>query len=763
MVKNARRAATRARRLFAFACLGAATVAPRATAQTPPMYPEFQINTFTTGDERHPTVVLDSTSGSFGVAWQRPGAGGPDVVGNGFDPNGMPNGDEGLLNTFSAGGQSQPRAAGNLNDQIVVVWMSFGQDGSFTGVFGQRFDNTGPAGGEFQVNTYTTGYQYIPAVAMDPSGNFVVVWASDGQDGDHGGIFAQRFDNTGAKAGAEFQVNTYTTGYQYNPAIAMDSSGNFVVVWASDGQDGDGVGVFARRYDNTGAAQGGEFQVNVTTSGDQEQPTVASDASGNFVVVWTAENLDGSGYGIAGRRFGASGNPKSGEFPINTYTTSQQNRPSIAMDSAGNFLVAWHGKGEDDPASPNGFGVFARAFGANGRPATVEFPVNTYTTGDQARPVVALNDRGDFVIAWEGVGQDGDGYGVFGRTGGFPPPQSLTVDVHSATGTSSDKDGVLEPGENVLVEPLWKNTGDSDLALTGTASGFDGPAGALYTTPADAADYGTLAAASTSDCRTATGTCYEFAVSTPAARPAAHWDARFKESLSSGVEKAWTLHVGDSFTDVPRSQPFYKKIETLLHNGITAGCTPTTYCPSQTVSRGQMAIFIAKGIAGTAALVPASGAVGAQAYRCVSGGISLFTDVLPTDVDCKHIHYIAAQNVTSGCKTGQYCPNDDVTRLQMAGFIAKAIVAPGGGAAIPVTYGPDPVTHLSYSCDVGSPSVFFTDVAATDPFCKHVHYLWAKGIISGCGATSYCPGQVVTRDAMAKFLDNAFALQLYGP
>ena len=52
---------------------------------------------------------------------------------------------------------------------------------------------------------------------------------------------------------------------------------------------------------------------------------------------------------------------------------------------------------------------------------------------------------------------------------------------------------------------------------------------------------------------------------------------------------------------------------------------------------------------------------------------------------------------------------------------------------------------------------------ATDSFCKHVDYLWAKGIIGGCSATQYCPADPVTRDAMAKFLGNAFALQLYGP
>ncbi|HTO77161.1 MAG TPA: S-layer homology domain-containing protein, partial [Thermoanaerobaculia bacterium] len=197
--------------------------------------------------------------------------------------------------------------------------------------------------------------------------------------------------------------------------------------------------------------------------------------------------------------------------------------------------------------------------------------------------------------------------------------------------------------------------------------------------------------------------------------------------------------------------------------GITAGCTGTAYCPGENVPRSQMAIFIAKGMAGGGGNVPVSGTVGASPYNCVSGGVSLFSDVLPTDSFCKHVHYIASKNVTSGCSAGKYCPNDSLSRLEMASFIAKAVVAPGGGAAIPQTYGPDPTTGLSYSCEAGSPSVHFTDVPATDAFCKHVHYLWAKGIVAGCSGTTYCPAGTVSRDQMAKFLVNAFTLPLYGP
>ena len=82
---------------------------------------------------------------------------------------------------------------------------------------------------------------------------------------------------------------------------------------------------------------------------------------------------------------------------------------------------------------------------------------------------------------------------------------------------------------------------------------------------------------------------------------------------------------------------------------------------------------------------------------------------------------------------------------------------------MPLTYGPDPSTGLSYSCNAASPNLHFTDISVSDTFCKHVHYLWARGIVSGCSANQYCPTQGVTRDQMARFLGNAFNLVLYGP
>jgi hypothetical protein len=346
---------------------------------------------------------------------------------------------------------------------------------------------------------------------------------------------------------------------------------------------------------------------------------------------------------------------------------------------------------------------------------------------------------------------------------------ALTVDSHAATGTSSDVNGLLEPGERVAIEPGWQNVSDSGIPFTGTASNFTGPAGETYTLSDNTAGYGTAPANATTDCFLATGNCYQVQLSDtttrPEARPSVHWDATFRETVTGSQQKDWTLHIGDSFTDVPRSHLFYRRIETLLHTGITAGCgSGTTYCPEETVNRGQMAIFVARALAGGSANVPVSGEVAGQQYNCISGasGASIFTDVNPTDIFCRHVHYIAAQNVTLGCTTTTYCPSGTISRVEMAAFIARAIVAPGGGPAVPNSYGPDPVTGFSYNCAF-SFGDFFIDVPYTNSFCKHVHYLWAKGIVSGTGPTTYGPNLPVTRGAMARFLSNAFNLLLYGP
>jgi hypothetical protein len=120
----------------------------------------------------------------------------------------------------------------------------------------------------------------LPGVAMDAQGGFVVTWTSNGQDGSGTGVFARLYNAAGTAQGTAFQVNQFTTGNQDASRVGMDSQGDFVVTWQSDAQDGSGTGVFARLYNAVGTAQGAEFQVNQSTTGNQQSPSVAMDGQG---------------------------------------------------------------------------------------------------------------------------------------------------------------------------------------------------------------------------------------------------------------------------------------------------------------------------------------------------------------------------------------------------------------------------------------------------------------------------------------------------
>ncbi len=500
-----------------------------------------------------------------------------------------------------------------------MTWQSK-QDYSYYGIVARKFLHGGNDGPEFIVNTYTTGGQYVPSVAMGADSSFVVVWSSD-YPSDHQGIFGQRFGpNLGSAVGSELQVSDGTS-FASSPSVAMDESGDFVVVW-EDYKDLAGFGISGQRFDASGAKVGAAFHVNTHTTGDQRLPHVAMGKHGDFIVVWGDHSgEDGDKYGIFGQRFDASAEKVGSEFQVNTYTTGYQYGFSVAMDTRGGFVVTWYNGYPD-------ISIAGQKFDRTGAKVGSEFAVNTSTTGTVYGYVgVSSGGTDAYVVTWPHL-TDGGGRGVV-RQRTDPLPRPMRVDAHSSSGTTSDVNGVLEPGEAVRVEPAWQNVGGNAFSRTGTASAFTGPGGALYHINNTTADYGSIPKGATANCYDASTAhdCYRMTVDAPASRPATHWDATFQEDLDVNGSQIWTLHVGGSFSDVPRSQPFYAKIETMLHFGITTGCTATAYCPGDVVPRDQMAIFIAKAIAGTGPLVPTAGFVGGQSYNCINGGHSLFTDV----------------------------------------------------------------------------------------------------------------------------------------
>ncbi|NJK35917.1 MAG: hypothetical protein HC919_13810, partial [Oscillatoriales cyanobacterium SM2_2_1] len=174
---------------------------------------EFRVNSYTTDAQRYPAIAF-APSGEFVITWMSFGqdGGGFGIYAQRFSSNGGPLNNEFRVNTYTTSPQFNPAIAFSpLNNEFVVTWQSDNQDGSGFGIYAQRFSSTGSAeGNEFRVNTYTINEQRYPAISYSPGGEFVVVWQSFGQDGSDGGLYAQRFSSTGSALGNEFRVNTYT-------------------------------------------------------------------------------------------------------------------------------------------------------------------------------------------------------------------------------------------------------------------------------------------------------------------------------------------------------------------------------------------------------------------------------------------------------------------------------------------------------------------------------------------------------------------------
>ncbi|MEZ6122858.1 MAG: LamG domain-containing protein [Planctomycetaceae bacterium] len=152
-----------------------------------------------------------------------------------------------------------------------------------------------------QVNTTIAGNQYNARSTALSGGGHVVTWQSFDQDGNLWGVYAQRYDSSGAAVGSETLINSTTTDNQWEPNIAALSDGGYVIVWESNLQDTDGLGVFGQRFDADGIAAGSEFAVNTTTANDQKDPAVTGLPGGGFVVTWQSNLQDGSQYGIYAR------------------------------------------------------------------------------------------------------------------------------------------------------------------------------------------------------------------------------------------------------------------------------------------------------------------------------------------------------------------------------------------------------------------------------------------------------------------------------
>ena len=283
-----------------------------------------------------------------------------------------------------------------------------------------------------------------PCLAMGPGGDLVVTWTDFRKGRDKAAVFGKRYSPKGeelppppglgqADRGNEFQLNSRFEGRQSHPKVAMDREGNFLAVWQSQEQDGDGGGVFAKRYDRQGSelpppsgleatGSGYEFRVNQETRSDQYGASVAMGPDGGFMIAWRGRVFpknQGGLWAILGRCYDVEAGGMGAEFPVVVVWRD----PSPALDAGadGNYLVAWPGEGEH---------VWGRRFRFPCQKKTATrkdvekeawgnaFQVSSYNGSHKIGPfynphAAALNGNGGALIVFESVGQGGkDGGGL---------------------------------------------------------------------------------------------------------------------------------------------------------------------------------------------------------------------------------------------------------------------------------------------------------------------------------------------------------------
>jgi len=319
--------------------------------------------------------------------------------------------DEFHVNSYTTNEQSYQSVAMSDDGSYVITWQGQGQ-GDTDGIYAQRYNSSGVAqGSEFKVNSYTTGIQSNPSIAMANDDSFIITWQGEGS-GDSNGVFAKKYNADGSVNLSEFKVNTYTTSNQTNPAIAMTDDGKFIITWQGNGGAVEPDGIYAQKYNINGVANGSNFLVNTYTTDTQSTPAIAMNDDGKFVITWMSYNQDGdvSNYNVYAQKYNADGSVNDVQFRVNSFTTGGQYNQLIGMANDGSFVISWQSQHID-----SGYNVYARKYNASGVASDVEFLVNTYTAGGQYVPSIAMADDGKFVISWYGIGTGDTDGGVFAQ------------------------------------------------------------------------------------------------------------------------------------------------------------------------------------------------------------------------------------------------------------------------------------------------------------------------------------------------------------
>jgi len=373
-------------------------------------------------DQKDPDISVDG-KGNFLIVWEDRRNGNPDVYAQRFNADGKPSTYNFIVNDDERGINYQfgVKIATNNTGNSVIVWRDY-RNGKAE-IYAQPFDVNGTAiGSNFKIDDdQLRSWKDDPDIEMDGNGNSVIVW----QDyrNKHSDIYAQRLDAYGNITGSNFKLNDDKgAAYQYAPKIAMNHTGNTVIVW-QDKRNGHSD-IYFQRYDANGSAVSTNIRVNDdTTSSEQSNPVININKEGNFVIVWMDQR--NNRYEIYAQRFNDKGLALGSNFSIITLTgENSDNNIAVGIDKDGKFVIAWQGK-------RNGFyDLYGQLYNNIGEALGYNFKINKDSGNDSPFNSSIVFKDGKLYSTWVDRKDPATGLDVFANVISFKTTDVSGVDVN---------------------------------------------------------------------------------------------------------------------------------------------------------------------------------------------------------------------------------------------------------------------------------------------------------------------------------------------
>ena len=420
---------------------------------------EFQVNTHITDNQQWASVATDA-SGRFIIAWtsENQDGDGQGIYFRRFDAQGnaIDNTDILLNSTDNSGDQNDVSIAINSQGKIVATWYNDESIISNRGVYAQVFDiSTNTVNNQLPASipliTLEAGDNLgNPSVDINSEGKFVIVWEK-GTD-----IFAQRFDSANNFRGSPVKVNLNSAQF---PVVAIQETGDYIVAFRSEIILIEGV--WLKHHNDDGSSNGPSNKVSNFSEYNHTSPSISKDVNDNFIITYQGSG-DGDGIGIFGRKYDSDHNALGNEFLVNETTVGDQRMASIAMLDTDNFVVVWSGNGSEDPN-----GVYARQFGTaiNHPPLADASAGLPYEINEGDSLILNASNSSDPDLDLLSYSWDLDGNGSFGDVSG----ENITVNWSILQSFGINDNGIYTIGLQVSDGNGAVDTTTATLTVNNTA------------------------------------------------------------------------------------------------------------------------------------------------------------------------------------------------------------------------------------------------------------------------------------------------------